>query len=67
MFTVGMNSYANSFFAITAMAIGVPTGIKIFNWIRTMWGGRIQFKVPMLFCSIDSLASRSLWLHTFIM
>jgi cytochrome c oxidase subunit I len=50
MFTVGMNSYANSFFAITTMAVGIPTGIKIFNWIGTMWGGRIQFKVPMLFC-----------------
>jgi cytochrome c oxidase subunit I len=50
MFTVGMNSYANSFFAITTFAVGVPTGIKIFNWVGTMWGGRIQFKVPMLFC-----------------
>src|ERR1700756_3045819 len=50
IFTVGMNSYANSFFAITTMAVGVPTGIKIFNWIGTMWGGQIQFKVPMLFC-----------------
>ena len=50
MFTVGMNSYANSFFAITTMAVGVPTGIKIFNWLGTMWGGRIQFKLPMLFC-----------------
>ena len=49
MFTVGMNSYANSFFAITTMAVGIPTGIKIFNWIGTMWGGRIQFKTPMLF------------------
>src|SRR5262244_1223497 len=49
MFTIGMNSYANSFFAITTMAVGVPTGIKIFNWIGTMWGGRIHFKVPMLF------------------
>jgi cytochrome c oxidase subunit I len=49
MFTIGMNSYANSFFAITTMAVGVPTGIKIFNWIGTMWGGRIQFKTPMLF------------------
>ncbi|MBV8907165.1 MAG: cbb3-type cytochrome c oxidase subunit I, partial [Acidobacteriia bacterium] len=50
MFTVGMNSYANSFFTITSMAVGIPTGIKIFNWIGTMWGGRIQFKTPMLFC-----------------
>ncbi len=49
MFSVGMNSYANSFFAITTMMVGIPTGIKIFNWLGTMWGGRIQFKVPMLF------------------
>src|SRR5215510_14764725 len=49
MFTIGMNSYANGFFAITTMAVGVPTGIKIFNWLGTMWGGRIQFKTPMLF------------------
>src|SRR5438128_11070082 len=49
MFTIGMNSYANSFFTLTTMAVGVPTGIKIFNWIGTMWGGRIQFKTPMLF------------------
>ena len=44
MFTIGMNSYANSFFTLTTMAVGVPTGIKIFNWIGTMWGGKIQFK-----------------------
>jgi cytochrome c oxidase subunit 1 len=49
MFSIGMNSYANSFFAITTMCVGIPTGIKIFNWIGTMWGGRIQFKTPMLF------------------
>lgn len=50
MFSVGMNSYANSFFTITTMCVGIPTGIKIFNWLGTMWGGRIQFKTPMLFC-----------------
>src|SRR3984893_10866576 len=50
MFTVGMSSYANSFFTIATMAVGVPTGIKIFNWIGTMWGGKIQFRAPMLFC-----------------
>jgi cytochrome c oxidase subunit I len=50
MFTVGMSSYANSFFTITTMVVGVPTGIKIFNWIGTMWGGKIQFRAPMLFC-----------------
>jgi cytochrome c oxidase subunit 1 len=51
MFTVGMNSYGNSFFVITTMIVGIPTGIKIFNWIGTMWGGKIQFKSPMLFCT----------------
>src|ERR1043166_7871257 len=50
MFTIGMNSYANSFFAITSMVVGIPTGIKIFNWIGTMWGGKIQSKTPSLFC-----------------
>jgi len=50
MFTIGMNSYANSFFTITSMVVGIPTGIKIFNWLGTMWGGKIQFKTPMLFC-----------------
>ena len=50
MFAVGMSSYGNSFFTITTMIISVPTGIKIFNWIGTMWGGKIHFKAPMLFC-----------------
>jgi cytochrome c oxidase subunit 1 len=49
MFTIGMNSYANSFFALTTMAVGIPTGIKIFNWLGTMWGGRVVLKTPMLF------------------
>jgi len=51
MFTVGMTSTANTFFVLTTMAIAVPTGIKIFNWLATMWGGKIQFKAPMLFCT----------------
>jgi len=50
MFTVGLASNANTFFVMTTMAIGVPTGIKIFNWLATLWGGRIHFKTPMLFC-----------------
>src|SRR6202453_3137265 len=50
MFTVGMSSYGNAFFTLTTMAVGVPTGIKIFNWLGTMWGGKIEFKTPMLFC-----------------
>src|SRR5215467_9074999 len=52
MFTVGMVSYANAFFVASTMAIAVPTGIKIFNWLGTMWGGKIVFKVPMLFCIV---------------
>src|SRR5579862_5197927 len=51
MFTVGMSSSANSFFVLSTMAIAVPTGIKIFNWLATMWGGQIDFKTPMLFCA----------------
>jgi len=50
MFTVGMSSYGNSFFVFTTVAIAVPTGIKIFNWLGTMWGGKILLRVPMLFC-----------------
>ncbi len=50
MFTVGMTSYGNAFFVASTMAIAVPTGIKIFNWLGTMWGGKIVFKTPMLFC-----------------
>ena len=49
IFTIGMPSYANAFFTITSMTVGIPTGIKIFNWLGTMWGGKILFKVPMLF------------------
>jgi len=50
MFTVGMTSAGNTFFVLSTMAIAVPTGIKIFNWLATMWGGQIHFRVPMLFC-----------------
>src|SRR5256712_1976780 len=50
MFTVGMTAAGNTFFVLTTMAIAVPTGIKIFNWLATMWGGKIYFKAPMLFC-----------------
>jgi len=50
MFTVGLSPNANTFFVLSTMAIAVPTGIKIFNWIATMWGGTILFRTPMLFC-----------------
>jgi cytochrome c oxidase subunit 1 len=50
MFTVGMPSYGNAFFVLTTMLVAIPTGIKIFNWLGTMWGGKLQFATPMLFC-----------------
>jgi cytochrome c oxidase subunit I len=50
MFTVGMSSGANTFFVLSTMAIAVPTGIKIFNWLATMWGGKLRFDAPMMFC-----------------
>ncbi|MGP4068239.1 cytochrome c oxidase subunit I [Halobacillus sp. B29] len=48
MFTVGMGPIANSIFAVATMAIAVPTGIKIFNWLFTMWGGQIRMTSAML-------------------
>jgi cytochrome c oxidase subunit 1 len=50
MFTVGMSANANIFFVLSTMAIAVPTGIKIFNWLATMWGGKLRLQTPMLFC-----------------
>jgi cytochrome c oxidase subunit I len=50
MFVVGMSPMANTFFAASTMLIAVPTGIKIFNWLATMYGGKIRFATPMLFC-----------------
>ncbi len=49
MFTIGMTSTGNTFFAVSTMMVGVPTGIKIFNWLGTMWGGKLRFATPMLF------------------
>ena len=47
-FTMGAGADVNGFFGIMTMIIAVPTGVKIFNWLFTMWGGRIRFTVPML-------------------
>lgn len=51
MFTVGMGAVANTLFAIATMLIAVPTGIKIFNWIFTMWKGSIKFTTANLFAA----------------
>jgi cytochrome c oxidase subunit I len=49
MFATGLGPVANSAFALSTMFIAVPTGIKIFNWIGTMWAGNIRLKTPLLF------------------
>ena len=49
MFTTGMGTVATSAFALATMAIAVPTGVKIFNWIGTIWGGHLQMRTPMMF------------------
>lgn len=49
MFSTGMGPLADSFFALATMLIAIPTGVKIFNWIGTLWGGSLQFKTPLYF------------------
>jgi cytochrome c oxidase subunit 1 len=48
MYTVGMSTGAQAYFVAATMVIAVPTGVKIFSWIATMWGGSIEFRTPML-------------------
>ena len=49
MFAVGMTAMGNTFFVVSTLLIAVPTGIKIFNWLGTLYGGQIRFELPMLF------------------
>ena len=49
MFTTGIGAWAVAAFASATMAIGVPTGVKIFNWLATLWGGTIQYRTPLMF------------------
>jgi cytochrome c oxidase subunit I len=49
MFTIGMTSFGNAFFTLSTMLVSIPTGIKTFNWLATIWGGKIRFETPMLF------------------
>jgi cytochrome c oxidase subunit 1 len=48
MYTVGLSMGAQAYFVAATMVIAVPTGVKIFSWIATMWGGSIEFRTPML-------------------
>ncbi|HLG63299.1 MAG TPA: cytochrome c oxidase subunit I [Ktedonosporobacter sp.] len=49
MFAVGLPPIAQAFFATSTTLIAIPTAVKIFNWLATIWGGKINFKAPMLF------------------
>jgi len=51
MFTVGMGPVGNTFFVFATMVVSVPTGIKMFNWLATIWGGKVVYKVPMMFAA----------------
>jgi cytochrome c oxidase subunit I len=49
MFTVGMGPAGNTFFVFSTMVVSVPTGIKMFNWLATIWGGKVRYQTPMMF------------------
>jgi len=50
MFTVGLSRTLDLFFVVSSLLVSIPTGIKFFNWLATMFGGRLTFPSPMLFC-----------------
>ncbi len=49
MFTTGLGAVANTAFSLTSFIIGIPTGVKVFNWLGTMWGGMIRFTTSMMY------------------
>ena len=50
MFTVGLPTYLQAWFAVTSLAVAVPTAVKIFNWLATLWRGHLIFEAPLMFC-----------------
>ncbi|MBU6183214.1 MAG: cytochrome c oxidase subunit I [Verrucomicrobia bacterium] len=50
MFCVGMISLANAFFVTSTLLIAIPTGLKIFNWLATLYGGKLRYELPLVFC-----------------
>ena len=50
MFTIGLPDYLQAWFMITSFSVAVPTAIKIFNWLATLWRGHLWFRAPLLFC-----------------
>jgi cytochrome c oxidase subunit I len=51
MYTVGLSTGAQAYFVAASMVIAVPTGVKVFSWVATMWGGSIEFRTPMLWAT----------------
>lgn len=50
MFTTGFPEHASSFFAVSSALIGIPSGVQVFCWIATLWGGRPRYHTPLVFC-----------------
>jgi cytochrome c oxidase subunit 1 len=50
MYTAGLSKETQAYFALASMVIAVPTGIKVFSWIATMWGGSLEIRTPLLWC-----------------
>ena len=48
MYTVGLGDGLNTWFAIASYAVAIPTGVKIFNWVATLWRGKLMMKTPLL-------------------
>ncbi len=50
MFTVGLPVWLNAFFLASSLTVAVPTAVKIFNWLATLWRGKLDLRTPLLFC-----------------